>query len=293
MLTEEQKQRIAEAMVSRREMFAGTDSQWALSLGINASVYNRIKRGERERVLADAKWITIARLLEVELSTASPWNTARTAVFVSVTAQLGFCQENSSWAILCDEAGIGKTYAARYYSRTNKNVVYVDCSQHKTRRRLMIEIARALGVDTHGTYYEVFDDLRYYIKTIDHPLIILDEAGDLRYEAFLEVKALWNAVENCCGIYMLGADGLRAKIERGINCRKVGFVELFDRQGARFQRITPEGREARQEFHATQAAAVIRANAPTDTEIRAMLAATDCRLRRIYIEVKKRMRNEE
>ncbi len=43
------------------------------------------------------------------------------------------------------------------------------------------------------------------------PLVVLDEAGDLQYEAFLELKALWNATEMCCGWYMMGADGLRRR----------------------------------------------------------------------------------
>ncbi|MDR1381783.1 MAG: ATP-binding protein, partial [Tannerella sp.] len=65
--------------------------------------------------------------------------------------------------------------------------------------------------------------------------------------------------------------------------------EIFDRYGAKFQKITPEGREAREEFYQLQAAAVIKANAPEGTDIRSMLLSTDSRLRRVYIEIKKRL----
>ena len=79
----------------------------------------------------------------------------------------------------------------------------------------------------------------FYLKTLNHPIIILDEAGDLQYDAFLEVKALWNATENYCGFYMMGADGLKEKMHRAINNRKVGYTEIFSRFGKRYGRVIP------------------------------------------------------
>ena len=289
MITVELKQKIAAAITARRENFGGSDNQYAVSLGINSSVYNRIKNGETERVLADAKWISLARHLNVEIGGGAEWKTAKTPVFVSVTTQLEFCQQNSALAVLCDDAGIGKTYAAEQYVRTHKNVVYVDCSQVKTKQQLVRFIAKELGVGHTGMYRDVYGDLVFYLRTLLNPLIILDEAGDLNYPAFLELKALQNKTKECCGWYMMGADGLREKINNGIRHKKVGFAEIFDRYGAKFQKIVPEGKEERTEFYATQAAAVIKANAPEGTDIRQMLLATDSRLRRVYIEIKKRL----
>jgi hypothetical protein len=287
MITTELKQKIAAAMTVRRENFGGSDSQYAVSLGINGSIYNRIKNGETEKVLADAKWISLARHLNVELSGGSAWRTAKTPVFVSVTAQLEFCREKSALGVLCDDAGIGKTYAAEQYARTHKNVVYVDCSQVKTKQQLVRFIAKELGVGHTGIYRDVYGDLVFYLRTLLNPLIILDEAGDLNYPAFLELKALQNKTKESCGWYMMGADGLREKINSGIRHKKVGYAEIFDRYGAKFQKITPDGKEDRREFYAEQAAAVIKANAPEGTDVRTMLLATDSRLRRVYIEIKK------
>jgi DNA transposition AAA+ family ATPase len=289
MITKELKQRIVAAMNARRENFGGSDNQFAVSLGINAAVYNRIKNGETEKVLADAKWISLARHLNVDLGGGAEWKTAKTPVFVSITTQLRFCQENSSLAILCDDAGIGKTYAAEQYARENKYVVYVDCSQVKTKQQLVRFISQELGLGYNGFYRDVYENLVFYLRTLPNPLIILDEAGDLNYPAFLELKALQNRTKLCCGWYMMGADGLSEKINSGIRYKKVGYAEIFDRYGAKFQKITPEGKEERDEFYAAQAAAVIKANAPEGTDIRQMLLATDSRLRRVYIEIKKQL----
>ena len=82
--------------------------------------------------------------------------------------------------------------------RLNVSLSYVDCSQVKSKQRLIRYIAHEFGISTNGRYVDVYDDLVFYLKTLEAPLVILDEAGDLQYEAFLELKALWNATERCC-----------------------------------------------------------------------------------------------
>ena len=75
--------------------------------------------------------------------------------------------------------------------------------------------------------------------SLDHPVVILDEAGDLDYTSFLDLKELYNACVYECGWYMMGAEGLEAKINTGIKNKKVGFAEIFDRYAGRYIRLTP------------------------------------------------------
>ena len=96
-----------------------------------------------------------------------------------------------------------------------------------------------------GKYSEVYEDLVFYLKTLPTPLIILDEAGDLQHDAFLEVKALWNATDMVCGYYMMGADGLQNKMRRSIDNHKVGYTELFSRFGKQYGKVVPVGDSAK------------------------------------------------
>ena len=64
----------------------------------------------------------------------------------------------------------------------------MDCSQVKTKLKLIRYIAKEFGVTSNGRYSDVYEDLVAYLRTIDTPLVILDEAGDLQYEAFLAVS---------------------------------------------------------------------------------------------------------
>jgi len=291
MITTEQQQKIMSAMRQARENFP-SDAKHAASLGIATSVYSMLKKGSSEKQLSEASWISIARKLGVELRDGISWKAAKTATYEYVSTQLSFCQQSSLSAILCDIPNIGKTYTARLYVQGHRNAVYVDCSQVKTKRKLVRKIAQEFGVGSIGNYYDVYDDLVYYLKSIEHPLVVLDEAGDLQYEAFLELKALWNATERCCAWYMMGADGLKAKINRNVEGAKVGYAEMLSRFGDKFSKITPDDGKERDRFLREQARVVATVNAPSGADIGQIVRKTGGGLRRVYTEIEK-LRNAE
>ena len=95
-----------------------------------------------------------------------------------------------------------------------------------------------------------------------------------RIFAFLEIKALWNATEMACGYYMLGADGLSEKIRHSIDCKKVGYTEVFSRFGKRFGQVIPAGKEESKSLMNTTAAMIIKANAPKNEDVSKLLKST-------------------
>lgn len=286
MITTEQKKKILAAIAQNRANYP-SDAKHATSLGISTSVYSMVKQGALDKALSDANWVRIARRLGVNLRHEIEWKPANTFTFLFIQKQLEFAQLSSLSMILCDEPNIGKTYSAKYYIGCHENAVYIDCSQVKTKRRLIRKIATEFGTDNKGTYSDVYEDLVYYLRTLNNPLIILDEAGDLQYEAFLELKALWNATEHCCGWYMMGADGLKEKINRSIDCKKVGYTEMLSRYGGRFSKVTPDDGKEREKFLMKQASIVAKVNAPADADIPTIVRKTQGGLRRVYTEIEK------
>lgn len=286
MITSETRSKILEAILANRANYP-SDAKHAAALGISTSVYSALKKGRVEKALSDANWISIARRLGVSLRSEGEWKVARTATFEYVTAALTLSQESGLSGILCDCPNIGKTFAARYYVQTHRNAVYVDCSQVKTKSRLVRFIAREFGVGSTGWYVDVYEDLVFYLRSIDRPLVILDEAGDLQYEAFLELKALWNATEGCCGWYMMGADGLQEKIDRSVRCKKVGFAEMLSRYGGSFKKVTPLQESERRAFLMEQACVVAQANAPAGADAGLIARRSGGSLRRVRVEIEK------
>jgi DNA transposition AAA+ family ATPase len=189
MITNEMISKILKAIETNRTNYP-SDAKHAASLGISTSVYSAIRNGKTDRMMSEANWITVARKLNVSLRGEMEWKAARTATFEFITAQLEVCQQSGLSAIMCDLPNIGKTFTARFYVAGHANAVYIDCSQVKTKLKLIRKIANEFGVNSRGYYSDVYEDLVYYLRSIETPLIILDEAGDLTYEAFLELKAL-------------------------------------------------------------------------------------------------------
>lgn len=247
-ISNELKQQIRSAMLAARENFGGSDSAFAKSLSIDNSVYSRIKKGDVEKVLSPGQWLNIGRKYQVALNNTS-WKAASTEVYQQMEDNFHFCQQNQTSMILVDDCGIGKTYCAKIIISKMKNAFYVDASQAQTKIRLVRQLATALGCDTTGKYYEVLENVKYAINILETPFICIDEAGDLEYNAYLELKGIINATENNCAWYMIGADGLRAKITKGINNHKVGFAEIFSRFSDDFVTLVPRNPEERKQFY--------------------------------------------
>lgn len=256
------KSKILAAVVENRDNYEGSDSAYAKTLSIGPAIYSRLQKGETDQVLSESKWLHIARILDVKLN-EEKWNTARTEVFTKIENDLRNCKKNAAALIMVDECGIGKTYNARQIVRGMKNSFYLDCSQSKSKQQFIRTLAKTIGCDNKGRYIDVKADVKYALLFMEQPLIVLDEAGDLDYPAFLELKELWNATEGTCGWYMMGADGLRAKIERGINHRKVGYREIFDRFNNKYMKSVPIGAENKEAFYTKLIGDVLMANLPT------------------------------
>lgn len=265
------KNKVREAILKDRENYGGNDVEYAKKLGIDKAIYNRMKKGETEKLISDTKWLIIANDLGVKLREDN-WKIARTQIYSEIEDNLAVCKETGMSMILVDDCGIGKTFCAKHIVRQMKNAFYVDCSQAKTKQQFIRLLAKTIGVDNTGRYTDVKTAIKTYLIYLEKPLIVLDEAGDLDYNAFLELKELWNAAPRQCGWYMIGADGLRAKIDRGISYKKVGYAEIFDRY-SNFVKLVPKGTDDKEQFYRKLIGDVAYVNVE-DKEIVGSLIAT-------------------
>ncbi|SFB81018.1 hypothetical protein SAMN05421780_101578 [Flexibacter flexilis DSM 6793] len=258
-LSEEFKEKVIVALMEQRENFGGSDAAYAKRYGISPAIYSRLKNGERANIIAESVLLNIGRELGIDLRERK-WSVAETDVFKIISEDIVFCQQNAKARICVDDCGIGKTFSAKYLAKTRQNCFYVDASQAKTKQLFIRLLAKTIGIDSTGKYSEVKANLKYYTKQLIEPVIIIDEAGDLDYPAFLELKELWNATENACGWYLMGADGLRQKITSGIRTRKVGYRELFSRFSERYTTTVPTGVQDRRAFYKKLITDVLAAN---------------------------------
>jgi type II secretory pathway predicted ATPase ExeA len=266
-ITTQFKQKVVAALLEQRKKYDVSDAQFAKQYGINGSVFSRLKTSEStDGLLRDMQWLNLGRELDVQL-TEHKWKMAETDVFKMIREDVEFCQTYSKGKICVDDCGIGKTFSGKYLSRDLKNCFYVDASQAKTKQAFIRLIAKTIGVDDKDKFIQVKSNIKYALKMLPNPVIIIDEAGDLEYTAFLELKELWNATDKACGWYLMGADGLRAKIERGITNKKVGFAELFSRYSERYTTIVPTDRNDKKAFYKQLITDVLSVNMTDKTKL--------------------------
>ena len=258
-LSLEYKQQVRTVLLGRRPNFGGTDAQFAKIYGINGSVFNRLKNGEIEKLISPSQWLQIGRELDIN-SKKSKWKVVRTKVYTEIESSIQFCQTYSRSMVLVDACGIGKTFSAKNIVKTMRNAFYIDSSQAKSKQLFIRHFAKTLGIDNKGKYVDVKENLKYYINQLESPVFVLDEVGDLEYTAFLELKELWNSADGTCGWLMMGADGLRNKIQKGINNKKVGFAEIFSRFSDEFIQLTPNGVLDKKAFYSELLTQVATAN---------------------------------
>jgi DNA transposition AAA+ family ATPase len=222
-----------------------------------------LKSGEKDGLMKEAQWLQMGRRLNVSADERE-WKPAKTIVFSYIEQEILFCKKYAKARIFVDDCGIGKTFTAKYLSRTLKNCFYIDASQCKARTQFIRHLGSTLGVGDNGRLVDIMSDIKYFLHALPSPIVIIDEAGDLDYNALLVLKELWNATENACGWYMIGADGLRAKMIRGISNRKVGYRELFSRFSEKFSSVVPTERQEKERFYRQLITDVLSINANPD-----------------------------
>lgn len=263
-LTNDFKSRVVTELLTVREKYSGADAAFARQWGINESVFSTLKTRHKDGkpfdgLVRDVQWLNLGRELNVS-PTERKWNIAETYVFREIRDQVIFCKENAKANMLADDCAIGKTFTAKYLSKTIENCFYIDCSQCTGVRDFIRTFAKAIGVEAVGKYSEIKANIKYYLRMLPNPVVILDEAGDLEYRTFLMLKEFWNATDGACGWYMMGADGLRNKIQRGIKSQKVGYREIFSRYSNKYRRIVPGDKQAKDAFYRQLFTDVLSAN---------------------------------
>lgn len=263
-ITLEFKEKVVAEMLAKRENYGRSDKDYATSLNIPASTYSMLKKGHTHQLLSTPQWITLARHLGVE-TRKSTWKTVRTQLYIEIEANLKFCKENGKSMMFVDECGIGKSHCAKHIIRQMRNAFYFDCSQYPSKTQFIRALAQTIGLERSGSIADIKANIKYFLNMMEEPLVVLDEAGDLEYPAFLIVKELWNGTD--CGWYMMGADGLRAKIENGIQNRKVGYAEIFSRFSDEYIKLVPIEKEQRQAFLRDMIRQVAEANTTTPEKV--------------------------
>lgn len=223
----------SEIVVCLREYCDRYDSQnkAAASLkGVSAATVSQMLNGNWE-LIKDEMWRNVAS--QVGYSGAK-WHAVETQNFRDLSAMYADAQENSLVLAITGEAGSSKTFTARNYAGNHRRVYLLCCNEFWNRKMFLAELLTVMGRDYSGyTVGEMMHEVVSELKKQDSPLLILDEADKLSDQVLYFFIAIYNQLEDECGIVLQATNHLEKRLKRGIKLNKKGYNEIWSRVGRR------------------------------------------------------------
>jgi len=210
----------------------GSQNKAANSLkGVSSAVISKILNFEWD-LIADEMWRNIASQIGYS---STEWVIVETRDFQLMNLLLKDAQEFSNVLAVVGDAGSGKSLAIRNYCNANKMVFNLCCNEYWNRKMFMQELLSAMGRDCSGyTVGEMMYEIIKYLKVMEKPLIIMDEADKLSDQVLYFFISLYNSLEGHCGIMMCATDHLEKRVKKGLKLNKKGYKEIYSRIGRKF-----------------------------------------------------------
>lgn len=235
MLLMAQKSEIMALVLTEKERL-GSLKAVSTKCGVSEATVSQVVNHNWDQI-ADKMWLKIAAALEWK---PEGWQMVETTNYRMLTQVFQDAKDQSLWMAVSHPAGSGKTAAGRSFAALygRDGVFYVQAREW-TRRSLMLELCRTLGIAVHGgsiTAEVMFDLVVGYFqqRAWQKPLLIIDEADKLKAEALRMLIPLFNELEDKLALVIMGTENLERDISIGVQWQKKGFDEIHSRFGRAF-----------------------------------------------------------
>ena len=189
-------------------------------------------RNHKWELIADEMWRKVAAYVGIA---SSVWSFASTRNSNELIQFFQDSQNHSLVMAITGKAGSGKTETAKKFESENKNVFLLSCNEYWDKRWFLRELLAKMGKDHSGlTLPEMMFKTVQLLKSLQNPMIIMDEADKLADHVLLFFITLYNELENHCGIVLMATQYLEKRVKRGAAMEKKGYREIYSRVGLRF-----------------------------------------------------------
>lgn len=235
-MTHQEKIQTVEAL-ERMIAFKGSQNKLAAEMpGVSPSTLSQMRNHNWENI-ADEMWRKVAAYTG---SSSSEWNDAVTTPGKELNQFFTDSQSHSLVMAITAKAGTGKSHIAKRYELENKNVFLLSCNEYWDKRWFLRELLAKMGKDHAGlTLPEMMYKTVQLLKSLENPIIIMDESDKLADNVLLFFITLYNELENHCGIILMATHFLEKRIRRGVAMEKKGYREIYSRVGLRFIELEP------------------------------------------------------
>lgn len=214
----------------------GSQNKAAVALGVSPALVSRMLKGDWN-LIKDEMWRKVASGCGYSSAT---WNIVETRDLQTLHYLYEDAQNNGTAMAITGKAGTGKTLAGKQYCRGNKTAFILCCNEYWNKKMFLQELLAVMGSDWSGyTTADMMYAIVKKIKSIDHPLLILDEADKLNDNLLYFFITIYNSLEDHlgtlrCGLILQATSFLEKRINRGVKLNKKGYNEIYSRICRRF-----------------------------------------------------------
>ena len=245
-----QKQRIYAEIAA---CIAGGESQANLSRRVGASSSNvsQIQKTQGDGAALDALKIQSSywRKLWGELRLGK--EIFHTQPYINGLTALGKAKERKFAMILEGVTGIGKSTLAKDFAAKSPDGTWVVvCRASFTAKQFLREVAKVVGAKLRGSDADIEDDIARVISLKENPVLIIDEAENLKPRTYDTLKTLYDKLEFKAGIVLCAMSGFADELKRRAehseqrNDLRVAYQQV----ARRFRRVEQMGDKSKADF---------------------------------------------
>lgn len=230
-MTHQDKIQTVEALEKMITIKGSANQVSAAMPGVSPATISQM-RNHKWELIADEMWRKVAAYVGIG---STVWSFASTRNSIELLQFFQDSQNHSLVMAITGKAGSGKTETAKKFESENKNVFLLSCNEYWDKRWFLRELLAKMGKDHAGlTLPEMMYKTVQLLKSLQNPMIIMDEADKLADNVLLFFITLYNELENHCGIVLMATQYLEKRVKRGAAMEKKGYREIYSRVGLRF-----------------------------------------------------------
>jgi DNA transposition AAA+ family ATPase len=195
--------------------------------------WNEIKAGEKTIQLADHHFLKMADKVGYKLE-ERVWQHFDSHNYMATYNFIEYCREKKALGIVDAETGSGKTYASEQYQRENPVGTYlVTCDGFMAATQFGLSLNKLVGGFQPRNLYQMVQNIEEQLsdmsaKGID-PIIIIDEAENLKPKAYEAIKAICDRLLGKVAIVLIGANDYAPWLKSRAAKRMACFPQIWSR----------------------------------------------------------------
>ena len=216
------KTEIKQAIAIYCEAKGFSQNELSRQTGVSSATISKILNNNWESI-DDRLWLKLKSKVETSLNELFD-----TADLKSVINLCAIARNNHFMIGLTADTGMGKTTALKHVSR-NKNTLYVVYDKTMKPRQFFVALLKEMGIAFEGSLNEMVNMIADELNTLEHPLVIIDEAGKITHTMILYLHVLRDKTLNNCGFVLAGMPYFKNNLLKYSNKQKEGYAEFYRR----------------------------------------------------------------